>query len=257
MKQLTSYLTPFLTCVALSVGACTQQSGDQMAGENAEHEMAEHQDEGMSMDPVVVNPDVYKVLHEDDRVRILDMTLPVGVTDGMHSHPDEAVYFIAGSKVRIHLPEGEPLEMDVPDGAPLSHEAWTHSVENIGDRAIHAIVVEQKPGARDSAGVVPEGMAANETSPDNYSVLLQDERVRMLDMHLPAGQSDNDHVHPSEAVYFLTGGKAKIHLPDGNVAEVEIPDGGTLSNPSWEHYVENVGDTEIHAIVVELMQPAM
>jgi len=257
MKELTSALIPVLLGIALSVSGCTRQSDDQMAGETDHDEMGEHQGGGMSMDAVVVNPDVYKVLHEDDRVRILEMSLPVGVNDGMHSHPDEAVYFIKGSKVRIHLPEGEPLEMDVPDGAPLSHEAWTHSVENIGDSDLHAIIVEQKSGARDSAGVVPDGMAAAETSPDYYSVLLEDERVRMLDMHLPAGQKDNDHVHSAEAAYFLSGGKANIHLPDGNVIEAEVPDGGTLSNPSWEHYVENVGDTDIHAVVVELKQPAM
>lgn len=253
MKHLTSTLTPGLLVIALSLSACAQQSGDKMAGEMEQEEAAGPSDEGMSMDAVVVNPNVYKVLHEDERVRILDMSLPAGVTDGMHSHPDEAVYFIKGSKLRIHLPEGEPLEMDVPDGAPLSHEAWTHSVENVGDTDLHAIVVEQKPGARDSAGVVPEGMGAAETSPDYYSVLLEDERVRMLDMHLPAGEKDNEHVHPAEAVYFLSGGKAKIHLPDGQVMDAEIPDGGTLSNPSWEHFVENTGDTDIHAIVVELI----
>ena len=47
------------------------------------------------------------------------------------------------------------------------------------------------PGARDSAGVVPEGMGAAETSPDVYSVLLEDDRVRILEMKLPAGQSDS------------------------------------------------------------------
>ena len=42
-----------------------------------------HVDEGVSMDPTLVAPDVYAVLHDGERVRILDMKLPAGVTDGL------------------------------------------------------------------------------------------------------------------------------------------------------------------------------
>ena len=73
-------------------------------------------------------------------------------------------------------------------------------------------------------------------------------------MKLPAGQSDNEHVHPAEAVYFLSGGKVKVHLPEGDPLELEIPDGGTLSHVSWRHRVENVGETDIHAVIVELKE---
>ncbi|HUF09444.1 MAG TPA: hypothetical protein VMO47_09000, partial [Rhodothermales bacterium] len=246
-------LIPGLFALTLVIGGCAQQSSDQMSNDMATDTMA-HDGDGMSMDATVVAPDVYTVIHEDERVRILDMKLPAGVTDGMHSHPDEAVYFIKGSKLRIHLPDGESMEMDVPDGAPLSHEAWTHTVENIGDSLLHAVVFELKEGARDSAGVIPEGMGAAETSPDVYSVLLEDERVRILEMKLPAGQSDNEHVHTAEAVYFLSGGRARIHLPNGEVIEAEVPDGGFLSNPMWQHRVENVGESEVHAVIVELKE---
>jgi quercetin dioxygenase-like cupin family protein len=225
-----------------------------MTDDATHDETVEQEPTSMSMAADVVNPNVYSLLHEDERVRILEMNLPAGVNDGMHSHPDEAAYFVTGSRLRIHLPDGESVEMDVPDGAPLSHEAWTHSVENIGDADLKAVVVEIKEGARDSAGVVPEGMSAHETSPEVYSVLLEDERVRILEMKLPAGQSDSEHVHSAEAVYFLNGGKANIHLPNGETVEAEVPDGGVLSNAMWKHRVENVGETDIHAVIVELKE---
>jgi oxalate decarboxylase/phosphoglucose isomerase-like protein (cupin superfamily) len=209
------------------------------------------------LDPVQVAPHVYSLIHEDERVRVLEMKLAAGTTDGLHMHPDEAVYFIRGSKVRIHLPDGESVDMDIPDGAPLSHESWTHTVENIGDSDLHAVVVEFKADALKTAGSVPPGMAATETSPDVYSILFEDDRIRMIEMKLPAGSADVEHSHPSEVAYFLKGGKVRLQLPDGNIVDAEISDGGVLSNPAWTHAVQNTGETDIHAIIVELKEPAM
>ena len=90
-----------------------------------------------------------------------------------------------------------------------------------------------------------------EVSPNNYKVVLEDDRVRVLEMNLRAGEKDQVHSHPDEAVYFISGGKAKIHLADGNVIDAEIPDGHVMSNEAWTHQVENVGTTDIKAIIVE------
>lgn len=257
MKQL-HHIPLILAISAVFIAGCAGESGDTDTEDmpDAAREMA---DEPVAdrMDAVSVAPDVYTVLHEDDRVRVLDMVLPAGETDGLHSHPNEAVYFIEGSTVRISVPGEEPTELDIPDGAPLSHEAWTHTVENIGESDLHAVVVEIKEGALESAGSVADGMAAHETSPDTYSVLLEDDRVRILEMTLPAGESDSLHSHPAETAYFLKGGTVNIHLPGGEVNEAEIPDGGVISHEAWTHRVENVGATDIHAIVVEFKEPAM
>ena len=96
------------------------------------------------MDPVKLSPDNYKVLLENDHVRVLEMNLKAGETDNTHSHPDETVYFITGGKVKIHLPAGGAMEADIPDGHVMWHEAWTHTVENVGSSDIKAIVVENK-----------------------------------------------------------------------------------------------------------------
>ena len=91
-----------------------------------------------------------------------------------------------------------------------------------------------------------------QSSPDNYKVLLENDKVRLLEMTLKAGTSDIEHSHPSEMVYFNKGGKAKVHLPDGNSMEAEFPDGGVMDHEEWTHRVENIGDTDIHAVIFEL-----
>jgi mannose-6-phosphate isomerase-like protein (cupin superfamily) len=88
-------------------------------------------------------------------------------------------------------------------------------------------------------------------SPGNYKTVLENDEVRVLEMILRAGERDQVHSHPSETVYFVSGGKAKIHLPDGNSAEVDLPNGHVMWHEEWPHQVENIGSSDIRAIIVE------
>lgn len=75
--------------------------------------------------------------------------------------------------------------------------------------------------------------------------------MRVMEMKLKAGEKDNKHSHRYETVYFIKGGKAKISLPGGESMEAEIPDGHVMHHEPWTHTVENIGDTDIHAIIFE------
>ncbi len=88
-------------------------------------------------------------------------------------------------------------------------------------------------------------------SSKNYRSLLENDDVRVLEMNLGSGEKDEVHSHPAETVYFVKGGKARIHLPDGNAAEVDLPDGHVMWHEEWTHQVENIGSSDIRAIIVE------
>ena len=96
------------------------------------------------IDPVKAAPANYKLLFEDDVHRVLEMTLKAGERDNEHSHTFEIVYFITGSSLKIHLPGGETVEADIPDGHVMPHEPWTHTVENVGAKTLKAIIFETK-----------------------------------------------------------------------------------------------------------------
>ncbi|MBI2965538.1 MAG: hypothetical protein HYY34_04960 [Chloroflexi bacterium] len=98
------------------------------------------------IDAVKASPGNYRTLLENDQVRVLGMTLRPGERDNLHSHPDETVYFVRGSKVKIHLGDGQVAEADIPDGHVMWHEAWTHQVENVGQSELYAVIVESKAG---------------------------------------------------------------------------------------------------------------
>jgi quercetin dioxygenase-like cupin family protein len=95
------------------------------------------------IDPCEVSSDYYKLLHEDDDVKVIEMKLPAGKKDTEHSHHSEHAVFITGGKVRIYVGD-DSMEAEIPNGHVLAHEPWTHTVENIGDTDIHAVLFERK-----------------------------------------------------------------------------------------------------------------
>ena len=86
----------------------------------------------------------YKLLSHEGNTRVIEMTLAPREKDNVHSHHSETVYFITGSKVKIRVGD-EVMEADIPDGHVMHHGPWTHQVENVGDKALKAIIFELMP----------------------------------------------------------------------------------------------------------------
>ncbi len=107
----------------------------------------------MAQDPVPLYPDNYKVLLENDRVRVLEFTLRKGATEKFHSHPAAVTYVLAPFKIRFTLPDGTTRVREAKAGEVLFGEAVTHSPFNIGDTDARGILVEMKtPAAKGGNG---------------------------------------------------------------------------------------------------------
>ncbi len=98
----------------------------------------------LAEDPVKVAPGVYKVILENDRVRVLSVTLKPGEKTPMHSHPANIVYPLNAGKVRFTLPDGKSIDADLKAGEISWHEGETHATENLGKTRVRALVVELK-----------------------------------------------------------------------------------------------------------------
>ncbi len=70
----------------------------------------------MVEDAVKVAPHVYKVLLENDRVRVLEARLEAGGRTEMHSHPAQVVYALSGGKVKFTHPGGDSVEVEMSNG---------------------------------------------------------------------------------------------------------------------------------------------
>ena len=98
----------------------------------------------MAEDAVKVAPHAYKVLFENERVRLLEVKLEPGGRTEMHSHPDTLIYAFSAGKVNLTAPSGEVTELDVPTGETIWMEATEHAADHVGGNAIHALLIEPK-----------------------------------------------------------------------------------------------------------------
>ena len=96
-----------------------------------------------SQDPVKTSPQYYKVLLENDQVRVLEYRLPAGEKEPMHSHTAGIVYEFNDSKLKI-TQDGKTDESVGKAGEVFWRTSVTHALENIGNMELHALAVELK-----------------------------------------------------------------------------------------------------------------
>jgi quercetin dioxygenase-like cupin family protein len=98
----------------------------------------------MSHDAVTVAPEIYRILLENDRVRVLDVTGEPGTKSPLHSHPDSVMHAVSDASIVITDNQGESNAVDVPAGITFWSPASSHSVENVGSGTVHFIRIELK-----------------------------------------------------------------------------------------------------------------
>jgi quinol monooxygenase YgiN/quercetin dioxygenase-like cupin family protein len=102
----------------------------------------------MAQDPVPLYPNNYKVLLENERVRVLDFQLKKGAKEEFHAHPAAVTYVLAPFKIRFTFPDGSMRIREAKAGEVFYGDALTHASENIGDTDAHGLLIEMKSAAR-------------------------------------------------------------------------------------------------------------
>jgi quinol monooxygenase YgiN/quercetin dioxygenase-like cupin family protein len=97
-----------------------------------------------AQDPVPRYPGNYKVLLENDRVRVLDFTLRKGDSEEFHRHPAHVLYVLTPFRIMFKLPGGRTAVREAKAGDVLYSDAVMHSPTNIGETDAHGILVEMK-----------------------------------------------------------------------------------------------------------------
>lgn len=105
-----------------------------------------------AQDPVKLSPNMYKILLENDQVRVLEFRAKPGEAEPMHSHPALTVYDITGGRIKLTTADGKSETIDGKAGTAVWSGPTVHRYENIGSTETHEIIVELKnakpaPGA--------------------------------------------------------------------------------------------------------------
>jgi hypothetical protein len=208
----------------------------------------------LAQDPVKVAPDIYKVLLENDQVRVLEIRMKPGGKSPMHSHPAFIIYSFTDSKTRFTTPEGKTNEMEIKAGEAAWSEAVTHAVENVGRTQSYVLNIEMKapPKKVDQSTETMEVVQdPAKVAPKRYKLLLENERVRVLEAWDRPGEKVGMHSHPEHLLYFLTDYRRKIVYPDGKTKVVEGRSGEIRWVPALTHAGENIGSTDTHLLLIE------
>jgi quercetin dioxygenase-like cupin family protein len=98
----------------------------------------------MSQDAVKVAPDIYKVLLENDAVRVVEFRIKQGAKSEMHSHPRSVAIVLNDQRLKFTFPNGKSEMIDFKWGQAVWLDGISHAVENIGTEDVSSVVVELK-----------------------------------------------------------------------------------------------------------------
>ena len=95
-----------------------------------------------SLDATKVAPNLYKSVADTMGIRVLEINYKPGQSSAMHAHPDAVLYVIDPATSEFTGKDGKKTVMKLGKGMTAFVPADTHSVKNIGNTTVKAILVE-------------------------------------------------------------------------------------------------------------------
>ena len=93
---------------------------------------------------------------------------------------------------------------------------------------------------------------AVKVDPKHYSVVSENDQVRILKVHYGPHEKSVMHSHPNTVAVFLTDANVQFTFPDGK-KETHAPKAGDSQyGEAATHLPENTGDKAMDVIVIEL-----
>src|SRR5258708_37133752 len=93
---------------------------------------------------------------------------------------------------------------------------------------------------------------AVKVDPNHYTVLSENDQVRILKVHYGPHEKSVMHSHPDTVAVFLTDAKGQFTFPDGKKQEFTVKAGDAQYSAAATHLPENTGDKDMELIVTEL-----
>ena len=97
----------------------------------------------MNNDPTITNSDKYRIVFENEKVRVLEYKDNPGDKTTPHSHPDSVMITLSAFTRKLHFDNKEmDVQKEVGEASWLA--AQSHVGENTGSTNTHVIFVEIK-----------------------------------------------------------------------------------------------------------------
>src|SRR6266700_1480400 len=93
---------------------------------------------------------------------------------------------------------------------------------------------------------------AVKVDPKHYKVEFENRTVRVLRVKYGPHEKSVMHSHPNAVAIFQTDGRVKFTYPGGRTEERDMKAGTTMWTPAVKHLPENLTDSDMEVILVEL-----
>src|ERR1700732_2372887 len=93
---------------------------------------------------------------------------------------------------------------------------------------------------------------AVKVDPKHYTVVSENDRVRILKVHYGPHEKSVMHSHPNLVAVFLNDSKGQFTFPDGKKQDITAKAGDAQYEDAVTHLPENTGDNGMDIILVEL-----
>ena len=202
----------------------------------------------LAQDAVKVAPQQYKLIAENDSVRVIEVSLAPGTTTVTHSHPAALAVILEGGSVKWTAPGGKSTQSPpgLKRGSVIYVPAETHTSENIGKATTRSIIVEFKKPAP------AEGKGRSPSMPSPYKQVADHAHARVFELVAPAGSSVAQHTHAAQVLVSLADGTAETTDSAGKKDTMTFKKDTAQIGTPVTHSAVNTGKSAIHLISIEL-----
>jgi len=202
-----------------------------------------------AQDPVKVAGGQYKVIAENDDVRLLEANLAPGAKTAMHAHPDLMAVMLQPGPTKWTMPDGK-TEQSAPDmkrGSVLAIPAQSHVSENMGKTPLKVVLIEFKKPAP------PAAKARKASSTASCKPVAESPHATAQLCSGGVGSTTGKHTHSAGVVYVaLTDVTAEITDDAGKARMLEMKaDAAAITAPET-HTAKNTAKAAYEIIVVDL-----
>ena len=202
-------------------------------------------------DPVALWPHIYRVLLENEYVRLLDIRMKPGERDDWHGHPACAGYVLTEGTLRTYASDGTFKDIDAHAGMAAAHPPIPqHWMQNIGTTDVHILFAERKG---DPPRLQDAYLDAPSADPDVYRVVAESDWLRVLEIRGAPGTEGPLHSHQASIVYAIEDAHVVHTVPGEAPVEQTMPAGKAVYVPAVaKHTMRNLGTTRTRVVMFEL-----
>lgn len=188
---------------------------------------------------------------QDENMALENVTLPAGRSTTYHSHNQDLFFvIIKGAKIKNQVLGKDPVDIDFKQGniyfANYTKTPGTHQITNVEP--------ENTMWLLGMAIIHPEaGRFTPSSRPAKYEATLENERVRSWRLKLGPGETAPVIKQTAPGARFVVaGGNAVEKRPGKPDQPLILKSGDFMEQPPEERGLENIGNSPIEIVEVEL-----